>query len=146
VDWATVSGDDKSTDRDTYEGGIALSKKFRAMSVNESTSEGDLIGAEYGYEGGRNYEHGDGWSEVQTKSWHTKSQGTASASSSHGDPSSISRAGTARTYTSSVAERSSTSEVRSNGWAKIRAYSPTRDAHLAGAVMVSHYPRHSHLF
>ncbi|CAA9960296.1 Stc1 domain containing protein [Pyrenophora teres f. maculata] len=106
------------------DGGIALSTDFqRAMSVSGSADD-SLIGTEYAYPAGGN---GDGdFSEPRTKSWHTKSIEVSSASSgfnpnAYGRQSTPSIAGSSQSFASSVAERSDTTEIRSNGWAKIRA-------------------------
>jgi hypothetical protein len=119
-------------------GGVALSGEFcRAMSINGSVPE-TLIGSEYSCSvgSGNGYPNEDGWSEVQTRSWHSGSIGASASASAnsgfdgnrYGHPSSTSRAGTQRTYASTIAERSDEAEVRPNGWAKIKAYkapSPT---------------------
>jgi hypothetical protein len=105
------------------------------MSISGSVPE-TLIGFEYSCPvgSGNGYPNEDGWSEVQTRSWHSESIGASASTNSgfhgngHGHYSSTSHAGTQRTYTSSIAERSDEAEVRPNGWAKIKAYkapSPT---------------------
>ncbi|KAI1568401.1 Stc1 domain containing protein [Pyrenophora tritici-repentis] len=106
------------------DGGIALSTDFqRALSMSGSASD-SLIDTEYAFPAGRN---GDGdSSEPRTKSWHTKSIEVLSASSGF-DPNAYGRrttpsvSGSSRSFASSVAERSDTTKIRPNGWAKIRA-------------------------
>jgi DNA repair protein RAD7 len=96
------------------------------MSINGSTDE-SLIQTEYAFPARSENSNGDGWSQVHTKSWHTQSNAAPSGSVSSGfNPSAYRRsttsvAGSSRTFASSVAERSETSEIRPNGWAKIRA-------------------------
>jgi DNA repair protein RAD7 len=93
------------------------------MSVSGYTDEA-LTELEYAHPPGRP-DNGDGWSEVRTKSWHTQSNAAPSASSGF-NPNAYRRStssanGSSHTFASSVAERSDTSEIRPNGWAKIRA-------------------------
>jgi hypothetical protein len=101
----------------------------RAMSINGSTDE-SLIETEYAFSARGDNSNGDAWSQVRTKSWHTQSNAAPSGSVSSGfNPSAYrhsatSVAGSSHSFASSVAERSVTSEIRSNGWAKIRAYKP----------------------
>lgn len=96
----------------------------KSMSLSGSASD-SLIGTEYAYPAGGNGDN-DGWSDVRTKSWHTKSVDVSSASSGF-DPNAYGRrptpsvSGSSRSFASSVAERSDASEIRPNGWAKIKA-------------------------
>jgi hypothetical protein len=105
-----------------------LSTNFqRAMSITGSADE-SLIGTEYSHPAGHGNANSDGWSEVRTKSWHTQSNAAPSASSGF-NPNAYRRstnsvAGSSHSFASSVAERSDTSEIRPNGWAKIRAAPP----------------------
>jgi DNA repair protein RAD7 len=107
------------------DGGIALSADFqKAMSMTGSADE-SLIDTEYSYTAALGKGNSDGWSEQRTKSWHTKSN-AASSTNSGFNPNAYRRsttsiAGTSHSFASSVAERSDTSEIRPNGWAKIRA-------------------------
>jgi hypothetical protein len=119
--WSSVNGD--SEDR---KGGIALSGEIqRAMSINGSIPE-TLIETEYSLSGRAAYGNADGGSEMRTGSWHTKSSGVGSASvGSSSNPNGhgrlASNSGTQYSYASTVAERSDASDVRPNGWAKIKA-------------------------
>jgi hypothetical protein len=97
------------------------------MSITGSADD-SLIGTEYSHPVGHGNANSDGWSEVRTKSWHTQSNAAPSASSSF-NPNAYRRstksvAGSSHSFASSVAERSDTSEIRPNGWAKIRAAPP----------------------
>jgi hypothetical protein len=105
------------------------------MRITGSVDE-NLIDSEYAQSttgsaqnvGGRNGS-GIAESQVNSSSWHTKSTGPRSANSGfdprrYGHPSTTSNTGTARSFTSSVAERSFVSEIRPHGWAKIKAYKP----------------------
>ena len=91
------------------------------MSLNGSVDE-NLIDSEYAYPAGRKMNSSDGWSEV---SWHTQSIGGTSTASTLAQKahyrSRTSNTGSSRTYASSLAERSSTTEVHRNTWAKIPA-------------------------
>jgi DNA repair protein RAD7 len=94
------------------------------MSIAGSADE-SLIGTEYSYPAGHGEGNTDGWSEVRTKSWHTQSNVAPSASSGF-DPNAYRRSATSvaessHSFASSVAEQSDSSEIRHNGWAKIRA-------------------------
>ena len=95
------------------------------MSVSGSAND-SLIDTEYAYPAGDNG-HGDGHlSEPRTKSWHTNSIGVSSTSSgfnpnAYGRQRTPSVACSSKSFASSVAERSDASEIRPNGWAKIKA-------------------------
>jgi hypothetical protein len=80
------------------------------MSLNDSTDD-SFIQTEYA-------SAGDGWSEVRTKSWHTQSNAAPSGSTASSFNPNAYRGSSARSFASSVAERS---EIRSNAWAKIPA-------------------------
>lgn len=129
----------------------------RNMSLNNGSVSDSLIDSEYAYPTQVN--NGNG-SDVQSSSWRTGSStahgGSASSGfnlNAYGRPA-RSNAGTERTYASSMVEWSETSEVRSNGWAKIKAYRPPSPppggfsasasgdaASSAGPVMVSQTSR-----
>lgn len=124
-DWKSVNENHGSKRKVTEDGGIALSADFqRAISLLGSADE-NLINSEYAHPAGQGRSSNDGWSEVHTKSWHTQSSratSTTSTLSPNPQPrSGTSIAGSARTFASSVAERSTTSGLRPNGWAKIPA-------------------------
>lgn len=99
----------------------------KAMSMTGSADE-SLIETEYTYAAAAGHGKGNsdgGWSEQRTKSWHTKSNAAPSTSSGF-NPNAYRRpassvTGSAHSFASSVAEYSDTSDVRPNGWAKIRA-------------------------
>ncbi|KAF2872924.1 Stc1 domain-containing protein [Massariosphaeria phaeospora] len=134
--------DDQGSD-DGESGGVRLSDNLSKMSVSESIPE-SLIDSEYASPAvrahgfGGNYNPslaprgGDGWNTVhQTKSWHTKTTTTASASSGwdptkYGAPGG--RSGTpasAHTFNSNLTERSTTSPAK-GGFARIKAYKPEK--------------------
>jgi hypothetical protein len=126
-DWSSINGDNEK-----QTGGVALSREFqRAMSINGSIPE-TLIETEYLLTGRAANGNADGWSEVHTKSWHTRSSGVGSASvgsssnaNGQGHGKHASNSGTQHSYASTVAERSDDSDLRPNGWAKIKAYKPS---------------------
>lgn len=102
-----------------------MSANFQqAMSLSGSTDE-SLINAEYAHPAGHGKNDNDSWSEVRTKSWHTQSNRAPSTNSTFNPNayrrSATSVAGSSHSFASSVAERSDTSEIRPNGWPKIRA-------------------------
>ncbi|KAF1940690.1 hypothetical protein EJ02DRAFT_349496 [Clathrospora elynae] len=122
-EWSSINGKDPESRSNDQNGGVALSEGFqRAMSINGSTDD-TLAQFEYAYPPGR-FNNG---SEARTKSWHTQSNAAPSASScfnpnAYGRPSATSVASSSHSFRSSVAERSDASDIRPNGWAKIRAY------------------------
>ncbi|RAQ99979.1 dna repair protein rad7 [Stemphylium lycopersici] len=124
-DWNAVNSNHHPKRKAAKDGGIALSANFQqAMSISGSTEE-SLIDAGHAYTAGRGKNDDDSWSEVHTKSWHTQSNRAPSASSAFNPNayrrSATSVAGSSHSFASSVAERSTTSEIRPNGWSKIRA-------------------------
>ncbi|KAF2689110.1 hypothetical protein K458DRAFT_383773 [Lentithecium fluviatile CBS 122367] len=127
------AGDDwqDSKDDDGEAGGINLSVDFARKLTMHSNHE-TLIETEY--ESGSQANDGVDWQTVPTKSWHTKSQNTASTSSGfdpnkYGTPSNrpsiASVSGSVRTFTSGYAEHDTMS--CKNGWAKIKACDPKKD-------------------
>ncbi|KAF1829910.1 hypothetical protein BDW02DRAFT_592267 [Decorospora gaudefroyi] len=138
---ASVNGDEWSYANGKHRaerngaGHIALSEDFnRAISISSSS----LIDTDYAYPPAKNG-NGDAWGEARTKSWHTQSNGPPSASSSfnpnayRSSPTSVT--GSSRSFASSVAERSDTSEMRSNGWAKIPAAPRNTGPPMVGSVV-----------
>ncbi|KAF2131205.1 hypothetical protein P153DRAFT_430422 [Dothidotthia symphoricarpi CBS 119687] len=110
-------------------GGISLSNHFRhTLSVSGSVPE-TLIETEYALPAA---DHS--WSEVCTKSWHTKSVTATSSGfnpNKYGNPNASATASSSRSvhsFASSVAERSDSSErieTRASGFAKVRAFKPS---------------------
>lgn len=86
------------------------------MSLN-GTADENLIAYEYAYPVGRERTGNDGLSEIRTKSWHTQSSKASTTSSTStinaNSRSYASAASLSHSFTSSVAERSSTSELYS---------------------------------
>jgi DNA repair protein RAD7 len=116
LEWKSARGET----RDDEEGGISLLAKDFKQAASISASNQTLIEVDDPYRCASKNGDADGWSDVQGKSWHTKSTGpTSTSANSHTCPSTTSVTGTQRSYASSVAERSDVSDVRPNGWARI---------------------------
>jgi hypothetical protein len=104
------------------------------MSISGSVPE-TLIDSEFTFAGRGQGSTPNSGSDVYTRSWHTRSTGAGSASVEsssrpHGGPLAASNSGSQYSYASTVAERSDISDVRPNGWAKIKAYRPPSPAGL----------------
>ncbi|CBX92935.1 hypothetical protein IAQ61_008672 [Plenodomus lingam] len=122
-EWGSTSADTEDiTDKDSGGSGIALSRQLQATHLTGSVNE-SLIGSEYDHPATR---ANDRFTQVRSnKSWHTASAGPPSSGSgfnkdTYRKPPYSTVSASARTFSSSVAERSSP-EIRSNGWAKIRS-------------------------